>query len=143
MKFDWGHATGMTAVFLLVGGAVGSLLGTLVLLVLSIGRVADWSLELIAGVWVIGTMVGTPLGMIGAPVLGWLFLRRVPLGRAITHTAVGTVIGSLAGFALWHLARIGGDVGGVFLVVGAVAGFVVSAVLLWGTHRRIASDSAA
>ncbi|HEY2067252.1 MAG TPA: hypothetical protein VGG84_14960, partial [Gemmatimonadaceae bacterium] len=36
---------------------------------------------------------GALTGMFAAPLLGWGLLRRVPLGRAVTYTAIGTVLG--------------------------------------------------
>lgn len=132
----------MTALLVVLGGVVGSVLGTLVLLLLSLRRFSDWTLQTVGVTWMMGTMIGTPLGAIGAPVLGWLLLRRVALGRAIVATALGTVAGSLVGGATWRIARIGGDVGGLFLIAGAVAGFVVTAVVLWATTGTAAAKPA-
>lgn len=142
MRIHWGRAIGVTVLLVALGGVVGSVLGTLVLLLLSLRRFPDWTLQSVVLTWVMGTMIGTPLGAIGGPTLGWLLLRRVPLGRAIVATALGTVIGSLVGAATWRIARIGGDVGGLFLIAGAVAGFVVTAVGLWAITATAAAKAA-
>ena len=53
----------------------------------------------------IGGAFGAVTGAIFAPVMSWLLLRHVPLGRAILHTAIGAIVGGAIGFFLpvWRL----------------------------------------
>src|SRR5437773_1872620 len=58
--------------------------------------------ELTADQWmaidlVIAAILGAALGAITAPVLSWLLLRRVPLGRMFIVCTAGTILGALAG----------------------------------------------
>jgi hypothetical protein len=76
---------------------------------------------------------GAVVGAIGAPILAWGLLRRVPLGRAIFVTACGTVLGAVAGEILRPLP-LTRTIPGV--LAGAVAGFLVAGVGLWIHARR-------
>jgi len=42
--------------------------------------------------------VGAVLGMIGAPVVTWVMLRRVPLGRMFALLTVGTTVSAVLGW---------------------------------------------
>jgi hypothetical protein len=77
---------------------------------------------------------GTLTGMVGAPLLGWGLLRRVPLGQAIAVTALGTVVGAVAGELLNPFNPYARAVPGV--IGGAIAGFVVAGVGLRIATRR-------
>jgi hypothetical protein len=66
-------------------------------------------------------LVGAVIGGVAAPAVGWGLLRRVPLGRAIVHTAVGTVLGAVTG---WWLPVVGP-------IYGALVGFGTAAAGLW------------
>ena len=77
----------------------------------------------------IGAVFGAPLGAVTAPLLAWLLLRSVPLGRMFLVCSVGTAIGGVAG---WFATTAGGDIilnslGGAFI------GCVICAIALW--HR--------
>jgi hypothetical protein len=78
--------------------------------------------DLLGGVWFAG-MVGAELGAVCAPLIAWLLLRYVPLGRAFLGLTIGTVLGGLAGWYLlientWF-APIGGALAGC-IVAGAM-----------------------
>lgn len=71
---------------------------------------------------------GALAGSVAAPLLAWGVLRRVPLGRAIVVTALGTVIGSVVGELYRPLNPYVRTVPGV--IVGAFAGFLLSGIAL-------------
>jgi hypothetical protein len=72
----------------------------------------------------IAALFGAIIGGVMAPVVAWGLLRRVPLGRAVGWSAVGTVVGAVAGMIVQENP-----------VTGAVAGFVAAAIWLWARHR--------
>src|SRR5262245_28402711 len=45
-----------------------------------------------------GAIFGAPLGAVTAPLLSWLLLRRVPIGRMLLFCTIGTVIGGVIGW---------------------------------------------
>jgi len=45
----------------------------------------------------LGAMFGGVMGAVLAPIAAWSLMRRVPIWRAITDTAIGTVIGAVVG----------------------------------------------
>lgn len=54
--------------------------------------VRPWAVAfLVGGVW------GAFFGAVLAPIVAWLFLRRVSFGRAIVQTGAGILIGLIAG----------------------------------------------
>jgi hypothetical protein len=77
----------------------------------------------------IGAVFGAPLGALTAPMLSWLLLRHVPLGRMFLVCSVGTAIGGVVG---WFAAAAGGN---IILnpLAGAFIGCVIAAIALW--HR--------
>ena len=77
----------------------------------------------------IGALFGAPLGGITAPLLGWLLLRRVPLGRMFLVCSVGTAIGGVAG---WFATSAGGAII-VNPLAGVFIGCLMAAIALW--HR--------
>lgn len=94
-----------------------------------------------AGVLMLAVYTGIPLGAVGLPVMTWVLLRRVALGRVIVLSVAGTVVGGVLG------ASLSGDQSGRGLqhalerfiiggVMGAVVGFVATAVLMWLAVRR-------
>lgn len=81
-----------------------------------------------------GAMVGAEFGAVAAPVLGWLFLRRTPLGHAYRWLCTGSALGALV------VAGIGAMVAKpVWVIVtmpaGATVGLIVTSVRLWGRDR--------
>jgi hypothetical protein len=81
---------------------------------------------------------GAAAGMIAAPLLGWGLLRRVPLGRAILVTAMGTVVGAIGGELLNPLNPYAHTVPGV--IGGALVGFLVAGAGLRIATRRAPSS---
>jgi hypothetical protein len=71
-------------------------------------------------------LVGGFLGGIGAPLAGWLFLRRVPLGQLFMGSVMGTVLGGVVG---WVLPFGSDEVGNGLL--GAIAGFGFATLWMW------------
>src|SRR4051812_9754400 len=55
---------------------------------------------LMADMLMFAAMVGALFGGVLLPLTAWLFLRRVPLGLAVLGTAVGTIVGGVAGWAV-------------------------------------------
>ena len=84
---------GLAAAGAVVGGVLGALLVSLLMLT---DRVAPWSWA----AFVIGAGFGAEVGFVLAPIAAWTLMRRVPLWRAITDTALGTTIGAGAGLFL-------------------------------------------
>lgn len=99
------------------------------------GGAAFVTVGLLAGGWistdtiVIGAAFGAPLGAITAPLLSWLLLRHVPIGRMFVVCTIGAAIGGVIG---WFATIAGGDIM-VNPLVGAFIGSLVSAIVLW--HR--------
>jgi hypothetical protein len=73
-----------------------------------------------------GAFLGAPLGAASAPVLSWLLLRRVPLGRLFVGLVAGTVFG---GIVAWFTTTPGGEIESNGLA-GACIGCLVACVWL-------------
>jgi hypothetical protein len=73
-----------------------------------------------------GAFFGAPLGAITAPILGWLLLQRVPLGRWFVESAAGTAIGGVTGW----ITTTSGTAEVVNGLAGAFIGCVVAAIRL-------------
>ena len=87
---------------------------------------------------VFGAFLGAPLGAITAPVLAWLFLRRVPLGRMFAVSVAGTAIGGVIG---WFTTTAGEGLGYNGLA-GAFIGCVVASITLrYGALPRSKPDA--
>jgi ABC-type enterochelin transport system permease subunit len=74
----------------------------------------------------IGAIFGAPLGAITAPMLSWLLLRHVPLGKMFLVCSVGTAIGGIVG---WFATTAEGDIM-LNPLVGAFVGCVIAAITL-------------
>ena len=89
---------------------------------------------------------GAIIGAVAAPAAGWLLLRRVPLGRAVTWSVLGTVAGGVTGWVLGGGFNAGVDNAPSFGdpvlngLVGALLGFVIVAI---GLRRRAAREGQA
>ncbi|HYQ03411.1 MAG TPA: hypothetical protein VER96_32275 [Polyangiaceae bacterium] len=85
--------------------------------------------------------VGAVLGMVGAPAVAWVMLRRVPLGRLFTLLTLGTTLSAVFGwFAFSQIDVIWGPTFAGFV------GFMATAIALsfryddtprLGTNRSI------
>lgn len=87
---------------------------------------------------VVGAILGAPLGALTAPILGWGFLRRVPLGPMFVQMSAGTTIGGVIGWI-----TVAGDARVTSGLLGAVIGCLVAAARLqYRAHRLEAWRSA-
>jgi hypothetical protein len=113
-----------------LGALVGFALGALVVVALGAlrsGAHTNWS-EFALGATLSGG-VGAAFGVVLAPLMGFLLLRHVSLGRAILWTGTGTLVGILAAFILGGSLLpmlVGFVTGGVALRLRAPAGARVS-----------------
>jgi MFS family permease len=88
----------------MVGGLAGAAIGvlaTLGILTLTRSWGTFWGLE---SLFLVATVIGFAVGGFLAPIMTWLFLRRVPLWRACVETAfaatIGFALGAVMGVAL-------------------------------------------
>lgn len=126
----------MDTILLFIGGGVlGALTGMGCLVVLSLPGIREWpSGYLIYVIWA-GTFVGAPLGALGAPLLGWFVLQRVPAGHAVLYAPLGTIVGSLGGLLFgWLFADVADGKGILYVIGGAVIGLVLTAYALRAWH---------
>lgn len=119
----------VTAGLSVAGGAVGSLCSAAAVTLIAgieggLGTLASRELAALLG---IAAAFGAVAGMIGAPVLSWALLRRVPLGRATLFTAIGTVVGAVGGELARPLNPYARTVPAV--LIGALLGFIGAGVL--------------
>jgi len=82
------------------------------------------------GAW--AAAAGAALGALFGPLLAWSILRHVPLGRIILWAAVGTVVGSFAG---WGLTASAISPGLPAIFGGGLLGMVAAGI---GLRRRAA-----
>jgi hypothetical protein len=120
----------VTAGLSVAGGVVGSICSAAAVTLIAgieggVGWLASHEFARLSGV---AAAFGAFAGMIGAPVLSWALLRRVPLGRAALFTAIGTVVGAVGGELARPLNPYARTVPGV--LVGAVVGFIGAGVLV-------------
>ena len=80
---------GMVGLGAVAGALAGAVVATLVVVVTGIGDLSDG---------VVGAFFGAPLGAVLLPIAGWLSMRRVPIGRALLVTMLGTIAGGLLGW---------------------------------------------
>jgi MFS family permease len=124
--------TGLAATGAVVGGILGGLLVSLLGLV---NRPISWG----APLFVVGAEFGAVVGFVLAPIAAWTLMRRVPLWRAITDTAIGTTAGAGVGLLLQPEFRVLA----LSPVVLGVVGFAAAALRLRLFHRGAASRSVA
>jgi hypothetical protein len=116
----------VTSLLTLIGITIGFVFGTALLAALQVGAPGGfhWSIDVPFGM-IFGGTFGAIVGGLGAPTLGWLLLRRVPLGRAILWTTVATIASALLGILVAGRP-----------VTGALTGFALAPLVLWVLHRR-------
>ena len=73
----------------------------------------------------LGAGVGALFGLVLGPAAAWLLMRRVPIGRALLGTALGTIVGGVVALVV-----------GINPLVLPLAGFFGSALLLRVTARK-------
>lgn len=135
-----GRAFSITLAIALIGAVIGGVIGAALL--------AGWTslswvfydggsrASVIAG----GAGAGAALGAVLAPLTSWVFLRRVPLGKAILQTTVGTTAGAVIGLGLDSaglMLRTGVPAG----LIGAIAGFLAAAIRLRFAKRTTAREA--
>jgi hypothetical protein len=134
-----GRIAVITGSIAVIGALIGGVLGA--------GLLAVWALRLgvrgadfLEGA-LFGAGVGAGLGAVLAPITAWTFLRRVPLGRALAQTAIGTTLGAAVGLVVggFGLATFNSLPAGL---VGALIGFLAAAIRL-RFATRVASGTAA
>ncbi|HUQ82788.1 MAG TPA: hypothetical protein VM076_16675 [Gemmatimonadaceae bacterium] len=121
---------GRVATITLSIAAIGAIIGA----ALGAGLLAVWVLRLgVHGAFLSTTLAGAGngavLGAILAPITAWTFLRRVPLGRALLQTAIGTTLGAAVGLVAGsiRLPIIQTLPAGL---IGALVGFLAAAIRL-------------
>jgi len=131
MSLRVGRIATVTLSITLVGAIIGAIVGALLFM--------GWRLllrggDVLAPPMSIGALAGATVGAVLAPITAWVFLRRVPLGRAFLRTTIGTTVGAMVGLGLDGL----GVSTFAYMpagLVGALAGFLVAAVWLWMATR--------
>ena len=125
-----GRIAAVTASLAAIGAVVGAVLGAIVLTAWALVRLrGDVGSMAFVGAW-----TGAVIGMVLAPTTTWGFLRRVPIGKALAYTAIGTAVGAFAGLLIGGLT-VEPLSGGL---IGSFVGFVVAAIVLRLTTRRAA-----
>ena len=125
-----GRILAVTAGLSAAGIVVGALCGAAVVAMVLVVRDGPRSLfdPELDGIFGLAAALGAVVGVIAAPALAWGLLRRVPLGRAVAWTALGTVTGATLGELALPVNPYVMLVPGV--LVGALLGFVASGVAL-------------
>lgn len=117
----------------MLGSVVGGILGSALLALIGV-RLGDFRIsgeELYAG-----TVLGGVMGGVLAPIAAWTLVRRVPIWRAITDTAVGTVIGAMLGLIFQPLH----DTAWLSPPLLGIGGFALAAIRLRLSKRARRSE---
>jgi len=129
-----GRVAAVTLSIATIGAIIGGALGAALLAVWGL-RLGVRGTDFLASAG-FGASVGAGLGAVLAPLTAFAFLRRVPLGRALAQTSLGTTAGAAAGLLV-------GSVGASSIMslpaglAGALVGFVASAIRLrFATRTR-------
>ena len=122
-----GRAATITLSIAAIGAIIGAALGA--------GLLAVWVLRLgvqgsgFLNASLAGAANGALLGAVLAPITAWTFLRRVPLGRALLQTAIGTTLGAAVGLIAGSIRLPVIQTLPVGLI-GALVGFLAAAIRL-------------
>jgi hypothetical protein len=116
----------------IIGVTIGLVAGGIVFGAIA-GGTAFWAVALITEqgtsleAFEIGAAFGAPLGALTAPLLAWLLLRHVPIGKMFLVCSAGTAVGGMVG---WFATLVGGD---ILLnpLLGAFIGCLIAAIALW------------
>ena len=129
-----GRVAAVTLSIATIGAIIGGALGAALLAVWGL-RLGVRGPDFLARAG-FGASVGAGLGAVLAPLTAFAFLRRVPLGRALAQTSLGTTAGAAVGLLV-------GSVSGSSIMslpaglAGALVGFVASAIRLrFATRTR-------
>ncbi len=120
----------VTAGLVVVGAFVGAACGMIAGLVLAIGEPGARSL-LSSNPFTLMALTawfGAVAGGVGLPILGWIALRSVPLGRALGATALGTVLGAVLGQLMNPFNPNSGELPGV--IAGGFLGFLAFGIAI-------------
>ena len=123
---------GLSATGAVVGAACAA--SSVAIIAASAGGLASLGSSGTPGLLGVSAGFGALVGALGAPMLGWGLLRRVPLGRVLLVTALGTIIGAVIGEWSRPLNPYARVLPGV--IAGAFIGFSLSGVLLSLLARR-------
>ena len=126
----------MTAGLSATGGLVGAISAASAVSTIAIlsGGVDALTSGSTPGLLLVAAGFGTFCGIIGGPLLSWGLLRRVPLGRVILWTAVGTILGAIGGELLQPVNPFAQSLPGV--LAGAFLGFLSAGIGL-RVHSRL------
>jgi len=133
-----GRVAAVTLSIAAIGAIIGGALGAALLAVWAL-RLGVRGTDFLASAG-FGAGVGAGLGAVLAPITAWAFLRRVPLGRALAQTSIGTTAGAAVGLVL-------GSVGLPSLtslpagLTGALLGFLAAAIRLRFATRTRRADA--
>lgn len=111
---------GLMAVGALCGGAIGIMITAAT----SLAERHVVRLEDAGAIVVLGGFFGGAIGAVLAPLLAWVLLREVPIGRSIVETGAGALLGAAVAF----FAAPG------YMIAAAILGFVAA-----GLRLRIAT----
>jgi|SRR5688572_15833518 len=132
-----GRIAAITASIAAIGAVIGGTLGAALLAVWAL-RLGIRGEDFLEGA-LFGAGTGAGLGAVLAPITAWAFLRRVPLGRALVETAIGTTLGAAVGLVIGSIGKP--DALQVMALpaglVGALIGFIAAAIRLrFATRTR-------
>jgi hypothetical protein len=121
-----------------IGAIIGGALGAALLAIWGL-RLGVRGTDFLASAG-FGAAVGAGLGAVLAPLTAFAFLRRVPLGRALAQTSLGTTAGAAVGLLVGSVSAssIMSLPAGL---AGALVGFVASAIRLRFATRTRRLDS--
>jgi hypothetical protein len=122
------RVVGVTLGLVGAGALLGALAGGVALAFSALIRWGDPSGSDLLSDLLLGAFFGAPLGALTAPILAWLLLRRVPLGRMFLGSVAGGVVGWITTTTDFWAATENG-------LAGAFIGCVVACILL--RRRRL------
>jgi hypothetical protein len=126
---------GVTAGLCGLGAACGIVLGSIAFWV-ELWRLPGTSApEDLPRLTLLGAAGGALFGAVLAPIVAWIFLRRVSIGRAIAETSIGVLVG----------IAVGGLLQPQLTIMYALGGFVAAGARLWAVapEPTISSSRAA
>ncbi len=129
-----GRVAAVTLSIATIGAIIGGALGAALLAVWGL-RLGVHGSDFLASAG-FGASVGAGLGAVLAPLTAFAFLQRVPLGRALAQTSLGTTAGAAVGLLVGSVSAssIMSLPAGL---AGALVGFVASAIRLrFATRTR-------
>jgi len=127
LRYDPVRAVVATVALALAGAIFGGLAGAIALAIVMALTGASFGLVALG----IAGQIGAVLGVISLPLVVWVMLRRVPLGRAFAWLTFSTMLGGIVGwFAFSSIDIIFGP------MLAAFAAFITSAVVLSIRYER-------